>query len=229
MMGFALAVVLTASHAEALCMPPVAVTETAPTAHRYAWFFVESLARASLAWKEADQAADAKDAVSKLAGYKLAVEDFECAASLLQRFMSPREPVETATGMVGVSAESATLAYEMFAKNFQRLTSALAQGRVLQLEEAADFKVQNEKAAEWLIHAPAPAGFSLLKPQRDSTTPMDTLVLTRAERRALLNELRRRFPTSRVQTIGKGDHSPELAAKILDKFLSNPLYKSIDQ
>jgi len=210
-------------------MPPVAVADTAPTAHRYAWFFIESLAHASLAWKGADEAADARDMVSKLAGYKLAVEEFQCAASLLQTFRSSREPEDMTAKMLKVSAEAATLAYEMFAKNFQRLASALAQGRVFQLEEAADFKVQNEKAAEWLLQAPVLTGYSLLKDPPDSATPMDRLVLTRSQRRALLAELRRRFPTSQVQTIGKDDHSPELAAKILDKFLTNPRYKSADQ
>jgi hypothetical protein len=58
---------------------------------------------------------------------------------------------------------------------------------------------------------------------------VDRLILTRAQRRALLEELRRRFRASDVHTITQGDHSPELAAKLLNKFLSNPRFKAVDE
>ncbi len=53
--------VVTAESAAALCMSPMEVASAAPEVaanHRYAWFLVESLAHARLAWQEADDAAD---------------------------------------------------------------------------------------------------------------------------------------------------------------------------
>lgn len=86
----AVVLIVTPTPAAALCIPPVEAANTAPVSYRYAWFLIESLTRASLAWQEADSAADAQDAVTKLAGFKLAIEDFQCAASLVQPFQSTR-------------------------------------------------------------------------------------------------------------------------------------------
>jgi hypothetical protein len=89
--------------AAALCVPPAEVTSPAPVNYRYAWFFIESLKHARLGWQEADSAADSQHAVARLASLKLAVEDFQCAASLVQTFQSTRGPDEPTTGMLQAS------------------------------------------------------------------------------------------------------------------------------
>jgi hypothetical protein len=224
--------VITPTPAAALCIPPVDVTSAtveATVAHRYAWFLIESLSRARLAWEEADRGAESHNAVVRLASLKLAIEDLECAASLVQIFQgTPRGSDEFTTEGVQVSAEAATWAYATFASSFKRWATALARGEGLPLDEAADVKVQNEKAAELLIHAVTPAWFALLKPPPDRTKPADRLSITRAQRTALREGLRRRFPTAGTQAVEEGAHSPDLAAKLLDKGLSNPRYKAAD-
>ena len=143
--------------AMALCGPPVGVTDVGPASHRYAWFFVESLAHARLAWQEADSAGDSQNPVVKLAGLKLAVE---CAAPLVQPFQDTR----TSDEFTATSAACAALAYTTFARVFQRWAMAVGRGERLTVDEAANLKVENEKAAELLIHAASAAisGFALL-------------------------------------------------------------------
>jgi hypothetical protein len=61
--------VITPTPAAALCIPPVDVTSAtveATVAHRYAWFLIESLSRARLAWEEADRGAESHNAVVRL-------------------------------------------------------------------------------------------------------------------------------------------------------------------
>jgi hypothetical protein len=97
--------------------------------------------------------------------FKLAVEDFQCAASLVQKFQSTREPEDPTAQALGVSADAAHLAYVTFANNFQHMATALARGQALRLEEAADLKVENEKAAEWLFMPPQPLRFHSQAPR----------------------------------------------------------------
>jgi len=83
------------------------VASAAPEAavnHRYLWFLIESLAHARLAWQEADDAAESQHPAVQLADLKLAVEDFQCAASLVQTFQSGRGPDEHTTKAIQVSA-----------------------------------------------------------------------------------------------------------------------------
>jgi len=218
--------------AAALCMPPMEVAGAAPEAainHRYVWFLIESLAHARLAWQEADSAADSQHPAVQLADLKLAVEDFQCAASLVQTFQSARGPDEYTTKAIQVSARAATAAYTTFATGFQRWAKARAHGEGLPLEAAADFKVQNEKAGELLIHAAGAAWFALLKQPPDSTTPMDRLALTRAHRAALLEGLKSRSFRSEPDIHSSDTHTPDLAAAILYKGLSSPEYKAADE
>jgi len=79
--------------AAALCMPPMEVAGAAPEAainHRYVWFLVESLAHARLGWQEADSGADSQNPAVRLADLKLAVDDFQCAVSLVQTYSMSR-------------------------------------------------------------------------------------------------------------------------------------------
>ncbi len=218
-----------ATPAAALCVPPTEVTSSAPVNYRYAWFFIESLTHARLGWQEADTAADSPHEVGRLAGLKLAVEDFQCAASLIQTFQGAREPDELTTEGLQASAAGATLAYTTFADGFQRWATALARGGAPALEEAADIKVQNEKAGEFLIHAASAAWFALLKPGAEPALPTDRLSMTRAQRAALREGLRRRFPATGTRDAAKDAHTPNLAAALLDKGLSNPRYKAVDE
>ncbi len=215
--------------AAALCVPPAEVTSSAPVNYRYAWFFIESLAHARLGWQEADSAADSQHAVARLASLKLAVEDFQCAASLVQTFQGIRGPDEFTTKALQASADGATLAYTTFTNGFQRWVTALARAGGLPLDEAADLKVQNEKAGEFLIHAASAAWFALLKPRAQAALPMDRLSMTRAERAALREGLRRRFPAASTHDAAKAAHTPDLAAAVLDNGLSNSRYKAVDE
>jgi hypothetical protein len=121
------------------------------------------------------------------------------------------------------------VAYTTFANGFQRWATALARGGGLPLEEAADLKVQNQKAGEFLIYAASAAWFALLKARADPALPMDRLSMTRAQRAALREGLRRRFPAAGTHDAAKGAHTPDLAAMLLDKGLSNPRYKAVDE
>jgi hypothetical protein len=219
----------TPTPAAPFCVPPAEVTSPAPVNYRYAWFFLESLTHARLGWQEAADAADSQHAAASLGSLKLAVEDFQCAASLVQTFQGTRGPDELTTEMLQTSAAGATLAYTTFANGFQRWATALARGGGLPLEEAADFKVQNEKAGEFLIHAASAAWFALLKPRAEPALPLDRLSVTRAQRSALREGLRRRFPAAGTADAAKGAHTPDLAAALLDKGLSNHLYRAVDE
>jgi hypothetical protein len=217
--------------AASLCMPPVEVAGAAPEVavnHRYVWFLIESLAHAHLAWQKADDAVDSQHPAVQLADLKLAVEDFQCAASLVQTFQSARGPDGHTTKAIHVSATAATAAYKAFATGFQRWATALGHGEGLTLEAAADLKIQNEKAGELLIHAAAAAWFSLLEPPPDSKTPMDRLSLTRAHCAALLEGLKRRGFRSKPDLHSPDTHTPALAAVVLYKGLSSPEYKAFD-
>ena len=86
-------------------------------------------------------------------------------------------------------------------------------------------KVQNEKAGEFMASA---AWFALLKPQADPL-PVDRLIMTRAQRVALRDGLRRRFPAAATHDAAKAAHTPGLAAMVLDRGLSNPRYKAVDE
>jgi hypothetical protein len=206
----------------------VEVTSSAPVNYRYVWFFIESLTHARLGWQEADSAADSQHAVVRLASFMLAIEDFQCAASLVQTFQGTHGADEHTTEALQASAALAARAYTTFANGLQRWATALAHGRGLPLEEAADVKVENEKAGEFLIHAASTAVFALLKPQAE-TAPMDRLSMTRAQRAALREGLRRRFPAASTQDAAKAAHTPDLAAAVLDKGLSNSSYKAVDE
>lgn len=223
------ALIVAAAHpSTALCLPP-AETTTGGSSYRYAWFFVESLSHAHLAWQEADGAADSAHPVIKLSQLKLAVEDFQCAASLIEPFQSTRGPDEFTTNAIQTSATSATNAYTAFAMVFHRWATKSGRGERVSVDEAADLKVQNEKAGEMVIHAASTAGFALLKSQENPQARMDRLDLTRAERSALLEGLVRRFPLAGKLNVTKDTHSPDLAAEVLHKLLSNPRYKTADE
>jgi len=59
---------------------------------------------------------------------------------------------------------------------------------------------------------------------------MDRLNLTRAQRAALREGLKRRFPAVGTDAITKKDtHTPDLAANVLYTLLSNPRYKAVDE
>jgi len=171
-----------------------------------------------LAWQETDEAADSQHPVVQLADLKLAVEDFQCAASLVQTFQSGRGPDEHTTKAIQVNALAATAAYTTFATGFQRWATDRANGEGVPLEAAADLKVQNESV--W---------FALLKLQPDSNTPMDRLTLTRAHRAALLEGLKRRSFRSEPDIHSPDTHTPDLAAAVLYKGLSSPKYKAADE
>jgi len=209
----------------ALCGPPIGATDAAPAGHRYVWFFIESLAHARLAWEEVDSSADSQNPVVRLARLKLAVEDFQCAEALVQVFHDTRSLDKLTT----TSAKGAALAYKIFARGAHRWATALARGERLTIEEAANLKVENEKAAEFLLHSTTAAGFALLKGQSDSAKPMDQLTLTRTQRTTLREALKSRFPTVGNQTISENTHPPDLAAELLNKLLSNPRYKAADE
>jgi hypothetical protein len=139
---------------------------------------------------------------------------------------------------IQVSAVAATLAYKASASSFQRWATALAHGEGLSVDEAADLKVQNEKAAEYLINAATPAAVALLKPPSEPKMPMDRFAVTRAQRTALRDGLKDRFPAAgTLKTAKERDafataadtHAPDLAAQILHNFLSNPRYKAADE
>jgi len=218
--------------AAALCMPPVEAGSAAPEApvsYHYVWFLIESLTHARLAWEEVDSAADnSQHAVAQLAGFKLAVENFQCAACLVETFQSARGSDEFMTRALQTSAAGATHAYTTFVSVFQRWATTLARGEALPLGDAADLKVENEKAGELLIQAASAAWFALLKPPPEPTTPMDRLNLTRAQRIAMREGLRRRFPAVGTQAITKSTHTPDLSADVLFAGLSNPRYKATD-
>jgi hypothetical protein len=218
--------------AAALCIPPMEVTGALPEVavnHRYAWFLIESLRYARTAWQEADNALDSQHPVVKLADLKLAVEDFQCAASLVQTFQGVQGPDEYTTEAIRASAAGATRAYTTFAAGFQRSVTALARSEGLPLEIAADIRVQNQKAGELLIAAAEPAWFALLRPPPDPKALMDRLTLTRDHRAALLEGLKRRGFRAAPNTDSPDTHSPHLAAAVLYKGLSNPQYKAVDE
>lgn len=102
-------------------------------------------------------------------------------------------------------------------------------GEGLSIDKAADLKVQNEKAGEVLIHAASTAGFALLKSQESPQARSERLDLTRAQRSALLDGLVRRFPLAGKLNVTKDTHSPDFAAEVLQKLLSNPRYKTADE
>jgi len=129
---------------EARCKQPVEVTTQASVSYRYVWFFIESLTHPRVAWQEVDLGADSHNAVVRLANFKLAVEDFQCAASLVQPFQGSRVADALTTEAIQVSAGAATLAYTTFANSFQRWATAFSRGEGLSVEEAADLKIQNE-------------------------------------------------------------------------------------
>ena len=220
-------IVAAALPASALCLPPAETTDGGSN-YRYAWFFVESLSRARLAWQEADGAVDSAHPVIRLSQLKLAVEDFQCAASMVEPFQSTRGPDEFTTNAIQTSAAGATNAYAAFAMVFQRWATKSGRGEGMSIDEAADLKLQNEKAAELLIHAASTAGFALLKAPANSQARMDRLDLTRARRSALLEGLVRRFPLAGKLNVTKDTHSPEFAAEVLHKLLSSPRYKTAD-
>src|SRR4030095_3497566 len=85
------------------------------------------------------------DSVVRLASFKLAIEDFQCAASLVQTFKGTpqRSDKPTTEELVQKSASAAPLAYTMFASGFQRWATALARGEGLPLREAEEIKAQN--------------------------------------------------------------------------------------
>jgi hypothetical protein len=90
---------------------------------------------------------------------------------LVQTFQDARGPDEYTTRALQTSVAAATAAYTTFATRFQQWVTTLARGEGgLPLEATADFKVQNEKAAEVLIHAAGAAFFALLEPPPDSNT-----------------------------------------------------------
>jgi hypothetical protein len=219
--------------AAALCMPPMEVAGAAPEAaainHRYVWFLIESLGHARLGWQEADGGADSQNPAVRLADLKLAVDDFRCAVTLVETFRAARGPDEYTTRAVQTSATAASAAYKAFATGFQQWVTALSRGQAgLPLEAAAEFKVQNEKAAEFLIHAASAAFFALLKPSPDSKTPMDRLTLTRADRAALMEGLTRHgFRAAPDQS--PDTHSPDLAAAVLYHGLSSSQYTAFDE
>jgi hypothetical protein len=220
------------TRAAALCGEPMETYGTPGLAvnHQYMWFLIESLARARIAWQEADSSADSTNPAVRLANLKLAVEDFQCAASLVQKFQTISGPDQD-TGRTGVqtSARAATLAYTTFATGFQRWVTAMARGQgTLPLEAAADFKVQNEKASEILIHAMTAGWLSLLKAAPNSQT-MDRLTLTRDQRAALLEGLKRRRFRPDPDLQSPDAHSPEFAAALLYRGLSNPKFKAVDE
>ena len=204
--------------AAALCLLPMEVASAAPEVaanHRYVWFLIESLAHARIGWQGADSAADSQNPAIQLADLKFAVEDFQCAASLVQTFQSGRGPDEHRTKAIQVNALAATAAYTTFATGFQRWATDRANGEGVPLEAAADLKVQNEKAGELLIHAAVSVWFAFLKLQPDSNTPMDRLTLTRAHRAALLEGLKRRSFRSEPDIHSPDTHTPDLAAAVL--------------
>jgi len=218
--------------AAALCLPPTEMAGAAPELavnHRYVWFFIESLARARIAWQEADSAADSQNPAFKLARLKLADEDFQCAASLVQQFEGLQGPDRFTTETMQTSATAATRAYTGFATGVQRWATALARGKGLPLEAAADVRVQNEKAGELLITAVAPAWFALLKPPPDPKALANRLTITRAQRAALLEGLGRRGFRSAPNADSPDTHTPDLAAAVLYKGLANPQYKALDE
>jgi len=204
--------------------------------YRYAWVFIESLQYARLAWQEADSAGNSQDAVSKLAGYKLAAEDFECAATLVRPFQDARTSNEFTTTALQASAKLAAQAYVEFAVAALKLATALRAGvRLgvrLSLDEAADIRISTEKAGEGLIRAAKGVVFALLKPTPDPI-PMDRWSLTRNQRAALSEGLKRRFPAA-LLTDPKGSldkpetHSPDLAAALLHGYLTKSEAKAID-
>ena len=150
--------------------------------------------------------------------------------SLVQTFQDARGPDEYTTRALQTSVVAATAAYKTFATGFQQWATALARGEGgLPLEAAADFKVQNEKAAEFLISAAGTAFFALLKPLPDSKTPMDRLALTRAHRAALLEGLKSRSFRAEPDRHSPDTHSPDFAAAVLYKGLSSPKYKAFDE
>jgi hypothetical protein len=223
------ALMVAAAHSStALCLPPAETTDGGAN-YRYAWFFVESLSHARLAWQEADGAADSAHPVIKLSQLKLAVEDFQCAASLVEPFRSTRGPDEFTTSAIQTSAASATDAYTAFAMVFHRWATRSGRGEGMSIDEAADLKVQNEKAGEMLIHAASTAGFALLKSQGNPQARLDRFDLTRAQRSALIEGLVRRFPLAGKLNVTKDTHSPDFAAEVLQKLLSNPRYKTADE
>jgi hypothetical protein len=223
----AILIVVTQTPATALCLTPMEANATPAMAvnHQYVWFLVESLAHARIGWQETDSAADSPNPAARLADLKLAVDDFQCAASLVQRFQSISGPDKYTAKAIQVSALAATSAYTTFATGFQQWVTATVRGQGgLPLEAAADFKVQNEKAGEFLIQASTAAWFSLFKAAPDSQTPMDRLTLTR-----LLEGLKRRRFRPDPDQQSPDTHTPDLAAALLYQGLSNPKFKSADE
>jgi hypothetical protein len=218
--------------ATAPCLTPIEANATPAMAvnHQYVWFLVESLAHARIGWQEADSGADSPNPAVRLADLKLAVDDFQCAASLVQRFQAISGPDEYTAKAIQVSALAATSAYTTFATGFQQWMTAIVRGQGgLPLEAAADFKVHNEKAGEFLIQASTAAWFSLFKAAPDSQTPMDRLTLTRDQRTALLEGLKRRRFRPDPDQQSPDTHTPDLAAALLYQGLSNPKFKSVDE
>jgi hypothetical protein len=227
----AILVVVAQTPAAALCLSPIEASATQAIAvnHQYVWFLVESLAHGRIGWQEVDSAADSPNPAVRLANLKLAVEDFQCAASLVQRFQAVSGPDNSTTKAIQLSALAARSAYTTFATGFQQWVTAIVRGQGLPLEAAADFKVQNEKAGEYLIQSSTAAWFSLLKATPDSQTPMDRLTLTRDQRTALLEGLKlRRFRPDPDQQ-SPDTHTPDLAAALLHQGLANPKFKSVDE
>jgi len=157
--------VATANPATAFCISRAEVTDAGSASHRYVWFLVESSSHARIAWQEADDAADSPHPVTKLSQLKLAVEDFQCAASLVESFQSTRGSDEFTTKAIQTSAGGATEAYTAFATVFHRWATVSRRGGAMSIDEASDLTVQNEKAGELLIQATTSAGVALLKVQ----------------------------------------------------------------
>jgi hypothetical protein len=225
----ALFIIVAPTTAAALCIPPVEAMDLkpeVPVSYRYAWYLIESWKQASLAWREVS---DTDEPIAHLAHLKLAVEDFHCARSLVLRFQGIGGDSEHTTKGLELSVLGTATATKTFADSRQWLVERWERGETPSLKEAADLKVEVEKAGELLIRAFTGTMAALLDARGgDPKAPMDRLVLTGAQRAALLKGLQSRFPDVGTPAIMKG-HTPDLSAELLYRLLSNPRYKATDE
>jgi hypothetical protein len=240
MFGLLLAVVTT--DVAALCLPThnLNLPEIAPANYRYTRALIESLTYGKQA---ADRMRTATDddampatvaelvvkAGMKLAEMRLANDDFRCAASIVKAYENvvvARD--QLATELMRESASAAYLVFTTIADIYDEIIAVMIEARQSTVTEIAERKVRFTKAWELIGPVVATASHGLVK-LHETDPSKNRLALTRKERGALLDELKRHFGPVVNRGIQDDSHPTEAGALLLYRFLSNRQWKAADE
>lgn len=239
MVGLLLAVVTT--DVAALCLPTHAfnIPETAPANYRYTRGLIESLTYGKQA-ADRMRTATGDDAMPatvaelvvkagmKLAEMRLANDDFRCAASIVKAYENVVAQDQLATEALRTSASAANLVFTTIADINDEIIAVMIEGRQFTVTEIAERKVRFTKAWEMIGPVVATAGHGLVK-LHETDHSKNRLALTRKERDALLDELRRRFGPVVNRGIQDDSHPTEAGALLLYRFLANRQWRAADE